>query len=197
MAAIRKITRDDHDVVPWKNGGGITRVIASGGSHGDHDDWGWRVSIATVERDGAYSEFPGVNRLTTVVVGNGTDLFHPDGSTIALNPLQPTLIPSDVALWGILRDDPILNLNVMTRRGHYTASVEIVGGPGETANDTGLGDLLLVHVLSGQCKAGITGGTPQNLSIDESLIVAGDGATTIDVCAAARIAAIRIAEVVS
>lgn len=195
MAGIRKVTRDDHDVVPWKNGGGITRVIATGGSRDGSEDWSWRVSIASVERDGAYSEFPGVDRLTTVVVGNGTDLFHPDGSTIALNPLQPTLIPSDVALWGILRDEPIVNLNVMTRQGRFVATAQICDGPHEEDITLDRDDILLVHVLVGSCSiSGGDGGSVSALA-DETLIHDGYGTFTLSLSEGSRSAVIRISVV--
>jgi len=195
MAAVRKITRDDHTVMPWKNGGGTTRQIATGGDDAGSGDWGWRVSIANVERDGAYSEFPGIDRLTTVVIGHGTDLIHPDGSSIALNPLQPTLIPSDVALWGMLRDEPIVNLNVMTRQGCYTASVEIVDGPAETTLDTGPNEVLLVHVLAGTCRLHHEGGDPCDGAEPDTLIHDGQGAFALSLAAASRVAVIRISAV--
>lgn len=192
MAGIRKVTRDDHDVVPWKNGGGITRVIATGGSRDGSEDWGWRVSIATVERDGAYSEFPGVDRLTTVVVGNGTDLFHPDGSTIPLNPLQPTLIPSDVALWGILRDEPILNLNVMTRQGQFNSHVDICDGPQEETITMKDDQVLLVHSLVGTCSLQHNDSDPIVAPEGQTLVHEGRDTFTLSLVKGTRVAVVWI-----
>ncbi|MEQ9491193.1 MAG: HutD family protein [Alphaproteobacteria bacterium] len=190
--SVCKITPDDHIVMPWKNGEGTTRQIATGGNDPDTGDWGWRVSIAAVERDGAYSEFPGVDRLTTVVVGNGTDLFHPDGSTIALNPFQPTLIPSDVALWGFLRDEPIVNLNVMTRQGRYTATAEIMDGPQERTVETAPSGVLLVYGLGGKCSLQSDGGDTVAAAEGETLVIEGKGCSGFTLIIEARVANISI-----
>lgn len=187
--SIRKINREDHSVMPWKNGGGTTREVATGGGAGG--EWGWRVSIATVERDGAYSEYPGVDRTTTVVVGNGSDLFHPDGSTIALNPLKPTLIPSDVALWGILRDDPILNFNVMTRQGAYMARVSVHDGS-ETRSYTIEDEELLVHMLAGSSLLSASDGKAVSCGEDETLLRSGKGTATLQIDNGARAVVVRI-----
>src|SRR5665647_2813187 len=55
-------------VIPWRNGGGVTReVVASGGS--DPQDFDWRISIADVSQSGPFSAFPGVDRVITLVEG--------------------------------------------------------------------------------------------------------------------------------
>src|SRR5665811_1616202 len=61
----------DLPVIPWRNGGGVTREVvasgasvASGGSGGsDPRDFDWRISIADVSRPGPFSAFPGVDRV--------------------------------------------------------------------------------------------------------------------------------------
>ena len=61
---------------PWKNGGGITRNIAK-----EQDKTGtlWRLSMADVDGDGAFSIFPGLTRILTVIQGDGMVLHGPDG----------------------------------------------------------------------------------------------------------------------
>ena len=52
-------------VVPWRNGGGVTReILASGGSGSDGFDW--RISIADVSEPGPFSAFPGFDRVITL-----------------------------------------------------------------------------------------------------------------------------------
>ena len=58
-ASTRRVLLSDVKASPWKNGGGVTREIAKGAAAGPDDDWGWRISIAEVERDGPFSTFPG------------------------------------------------------------------------------------------------------------------------------------------
>lgn len=56
---------------PWKNGGGSTRVLLTW----PHEaDWRLRVSVATIDRDGPFSPFPGVQRWFSVLDGEGVVL---------------------------------------------------------------------------------------------------------------------------
>ena len=59
--------------VPWRNGGGVTRQVVSAGGSGSQD-FDWRISIADVNEPGPFSSFPGVDRIITVVEGEGMDL---------------------------------------------------------------------------------------------------------------------------
>lgn len=60
--------------VPWKNGGGSTTEIAIGPPDSGFEDFDWRVSLATIEKDGAFSLFPGVDRTLALVEGHGMTL---------------------------------------------------------------------------------------------------------------------------
>nr|MBA2815075.1 putative ATP-dependent helicase DinG [Candidatus Pantoea persica] len=51
----------------WRNGGGETREIVS--YPPGEADFAWRASIATLARDGAFSRFPGVDRVITLLRG--------------------------------------------------------------------------------------------------------------------------------
>jgi len=73
--------------VPWKNGGGSTIEIAIGPPDAGFDDFDWRVSLATIAEDGAFSQFPGVDRTLALVEGHGMTL-QIDG--------EPTLISEAV-----------------------------------------------------------------------------------------------------
>ena len=54
--------------VPWKNGGGSTTQIAVFPPDAGFEDFDWRISLATIAEDGAFSEFPGVERTLALVV---------------------------------------------------------------------------------------------------------------------------------
>lgn len=66
MPAMQRIAADSITPVPWKNGGGLTRGLA----HGER----WRISLADIERDGPFSDYPGVQRWFAVVEGGGVEL---------------------------------------------------------------------------------------------------------------------------
>ncbi|HTQ70730.1 MAG TPA: HutD family protein [Acidocella sp.] len=52
---------------PWKNGGGITRPVAS--APGKAREFGWRLSLADVAEAGPFSCFPGIFRLMGILEG--------------------------------------------------------------------------------------------------------------------------------
>ena len=106
-AGTRRILLSETRPTPWKNGGGVTREIAVGAAPGSDLGWGWRFSIAEVERDGPFSIFVGVDRIISVIAGEGMDLRHADGSLTPLEPFQPVRISGEELLFGRLRRGPV------------------------------------------------------------------------------------------
>ncbi len=109
--------------VPWRNGGGLTREVISAGGSGPVG-FDWRISIAEVSEPGPFSSFPGVDRIITVVDGEGLDLVI-DGVHHLLHLQEPFRFDgasqtSSSPLAGAVRD-----LNVMTRRDRMSATVAI------------------------------------------------------------------------
>jgi len=61
-------------IVPWRNGGGVTREVLAARSGSDPHDFDWRISIADVNASGPFSPFPGVDRIIILVEGERMDL---------------------------------------------------------------------------------------------------------------------------
>ncbi|MEW1611864.1 MULTISPECIES: HutD family protein [unclassified Streptomyces] len=122
---VRLLRAADRAPVPWKNGGGLTREIAAGPG-GDAFDW--RVSLADVTADGPFSLFPGVDRTLTVVEGAGMDLVVGGEHHIVDEPMWPHDFPGDRPTEGYLLAGPVVNLNVMYRRGRTRAETAVVCG---------------------------------------------------------------------
>ena len=104
----------------WKNGGGQTAEIAVFPPGASLDHFGWRVSLARVETDGAFSVFPGIDRTLCVVGGVGMHLDidrHPLAFLDATSP--PHGFPADIRAFARLAKGPVEDLNVMTRRGQF------------------------------------------------------------------------------
>lgn len=109
---------------PWKNGGGETTEIAVWPPGASLDRFDWRISRAIVERDGPFSLFPGVDRTLAVLKG-GLKLKFADRPAVVLTPgAVPVSFAGDIAVMGELWGGPAHDLNVMTRRGHWRATVE-------------------------------------------------------------------------
>lgn len=173
---MRIIRAADCKVMPWKNGGGTTTEIAVAPEGASLSDFGWRISMAHVGQDGPFSSFPGIDRTLSVLTGNGIRLAFGDGETVALDrTTKPFFFAADRAVDGLLVDGPIDDLNVMSRRGSWTHSVERLAGGGRHDVTAERGVLVLV-VRQG------------NWRINDTALAAGDSAV-LEAPASVRLAA--------
>jgi environmental stress-induced protein Ves len=127
---MRDLRSREYRQVTWRNGGGRTAEIAVVPGSGE---FLWRVSMAEVAADGAFSVFPGVDRVLTVIAGDGLTL-EVDGRPTAVG-RAPFAFPGDVECFARLAAGPVTDLNVMTRRGRCRAAVRWRGAdlvPGAT-----------------------------------------------------------------
>ena len=111
--------------VPWRNGGGVTREIATAPYDGEPGSFRWRVSIADVTSEGPFSAFEEVDRQIALVEGAGM-VISVDGKPNLLNLFDVLAFPGDAPCVGTLVDGPTRDLNVMTRRGQASAGVQIL-----------------------------------------------------------------------
>lgn len=105
---------------PWKNGGGSTRTLAADG------EARWRVSIADIDRGGPYSLFPGYERVSVVLSGQGVEL-RGEGPAVMLRPGEPAAFAGDAAYGCRLLGGPVRVLNLFLRRGAARAEVFVPG----------------------------------------------------------------------
>ena len=152
-------------VTPWKNGGGETREIVSVAS--PDAPFLWRASIATLEKDGPFSPFPGVDRVITLLEGQPLWL-RGDNIAQRLMLWQPWAFPGEWALSSVGIVAPGLDFNIMTQRGRASATVQVVRDLQCPASEG------VAYVLQGEwdlagrrCAAGSglcwRGGSPRNL----------------------------------
>lgn len=114
--------------VAWKNGGGVTREIAAFPPGAGMDAFTWRVSLAEVAADGPFSAFPAVERTLTLVEGAGMDLTVGGRRRRVDTRYTPQEFPGDVPTDCRLLGGPVVNLNVMWRRGSTAPTVAVVRG---------------------------------------------------------------------
>lgn len=156
-AAVRILRAADRTAVPWKNGGGVTREIAAAPEGSGTEDFGWRVSLAEVAADGPFSEFPGVDRTLTLAEGAGMDLTVSGVPRRVDERYAPCDFPGDEPTGCRLLGGPVVNFNVMYRRGRVEADTAVVRGglalavPPQT--------VLLVVALEGPARLDHAGGT--------------------------------------
>ncbi len=108
----------------WRNGGGLTRTIAMQMREGGvavvgEPPWDWRISVATIERGGAFSVFAGVDRSSLLLGPGRIDLSAAGETTLQMQCQGEVVDYRGDPVWTatVLRDGPPLSLlNVMTRR---------------------------------------------------------------------------------
>lgn len=108
----------------WKNGGGTTTEIALSPVGAAIADFDWRVSMARIDVDGAFSEFPGIERTLSILAGDGITLSCPGADEVQLTTASPPhAFPADIPAHARLLGGSVVDLNVMTRRGVYHSTV--------------------------------------------------------------------------
>ncbi|WP_321786328.1 HutD family protein [Burkholderia pyrrocinia] len=105
----------------WRNGGGTTRTLATGGAQ-------WRVSLASIDRNGPYSRFPGISRVSLILSGDGVTLTS-DEAIVRLRPRVAEAYDGDVDWRAALVGGPSVALNVMTAKGRYRTTVRVMDEP--------------------------------------------------------------------
>jgi environmental stress-induced protein Ves len=154
---------------PWRNGGGVTRELASQpaatapqDSTGSAGGWDWRVSIADMSKAGDFSAFPGMDRVLTVVEGELL-LLSVDGAEHPLEKYRPFRFSGDAAAAGALPTGDIRDLNVITRNGAfkgYTSIIELSKKRAHPVFGGQLGILLQGQATVSPGTAGDEPGTP-------------------------------------
>ncbi|WP_417284736.1 HutD family protein [Comamonas sp.] len=138
---------------PWKNGGGSTREIVCFPPGAGMDSFAWRISVATIAQAGPFSAFAGIDRQIMLLDGDGVQLVASQaGIHHALQPRwQPFAFSGDVALDCTLLGGTSTDFNVMTRRGQWSAAVQVISAEhGSLTPDSPAG---LCMVLDGRWKA--------------------------------------------
>jgi environmental stress-induced protein Ves len=129
-SVFHRFHREDLPCVQWKNGGGVTREIACYPAGADFQSFEWRISIADIACDGPFSDFSGIDRVITLLSGNGIRLVSRQGDKggidhLLSDPFQPFDFSGDLPITAKLLDGPCEDFNVMTRRGICTAQVSV------------------------------------------------------------------------
>jgi uncharacterized protein len=177
----------------WRNGAGWTREIAAGRLPGEPawgaggpadgiqvldpdagDDWMWRLSVAEIERDGAYSPFPGVEREQVLLSGNGLRLVPEGGEPLELLPPHGRgRFHGGIRIEAKLVDGPSHVFNLMWRPAHAKATLWHRPLVGPMVLFVEPGNLWAIHLLAGQARFDADAGLPPMAAGDTALLAAG------------------------
>ncbi|CAN5532511.1 HutD family protein [soil metagenome] len=175
---MRVLRAADRVATPWKNGGGVTREVASFPPGAGLDDFAWRVSLADLSADGPFSTFPGVDRVLTVIEGGGL-VLDVDGRMLALDAASPPLgFPGDAPVTARLTGGPIRDLNLMARRGAWRARARRMTVMG-AAEVTAKAEVTLVLVLD-PLRIVRPGGAIDLRSLDAVMLENGHSALSLE-----------------
>jgi len=159
--------------VRWRNGLGWTREILR---LPDHDvDWALRLSIAEIERDAAFSAFPGVERELVLLQGNGVRVRFDDGRVAdVLPPHGRVRFAGEAAVHGELLDGVTHDFNMMWRREAVHAELlhRPLVGPMYFFSEPGVA--WAIHLLAGQARFEAGSALPALEAGDTAWLAAGE-----------------------
>ena len=184
---------DQRVPLPWKNGGGVTREVASFPPIGGLTDFDWRISLADVAVDGPFSAFDGYDRMIAVVAGAGMALTVDGTEHVVTRRPVPFAFSgaSDTACR--LLDGPIMDFNVMTRTGRVEADVQVMAIGGTVGLRNSETDDTFVVVSFGGDTATATatvGGMP--LGFLDAVVVRGGPDVSVTADAGPSVAVVRL-----
>jgi environmental stress-induced protein Ves len=120
----RVLRTADYRRMRWKNGGGWTTELAASASTVEGGNFDWRISIAEIESDGAFSTFPGCDRYIALLDGPGMELQFDAAEPVRLDQrLRFVRFDGEAKTFGRLLGGAVRDFNVMVRRDRVRAEV--------------------------------------------------------------------------
>lgn len=108
----------DQPVTLWRNGCGELREMVCRPSHGE-PGFDWRISVATITADGAFSYYPGIDR-SLVKLDGGALTLTVDGVQRRMEDGQLCTFDGESVVTSAIAGQPVRVLNVMTRRSTFS-----------------------------------------------------------------------------
>ena len=165
----------DYRRMRWMNGGGWTTELAAHPQAGGEAPgaFGWRISIAEIDSDGAFSAFPDCARWIALLDGIGMELTFDDAEPVRLDQrLRFLQFAGEARTHGKLVSGPVRDFNVIARRDAFGAEVlhRPLVGPMVFMPENATG---FVYLAGGHADVKL-GGTIQELAAGESLLLTPD-----------------------
>ena len=167
----RVIPANEYRRVRWRNQLGWTREITR---QPDGEDWDWRLSIAEIECDAAFSSFPGIDRALVLLSGNGLRLRFDDGEVRELQPPHDLVhFAGERGVVGELIDGATHDFNLMWCRERVHAQLwhRPLVGPMVIFGEPGT--IWAVYMMAGQARFADDSGLPALAAGDTAILEAG------------------------
>ncbi|NJN40558.1 MAG: HutD family protein [Gammaproteobacteria bacterium] len=159
----------DYPRLPWKNGLGVSQIIAASPDGAGYDDLHWQVSITGIEASCPFSQLPGIERHFMLLEGSGIELECRDDLTGAAvrhridTALEPISFSGDWRTECSLPGGPVRVLNVVTRRGLASARIRTHAISDRIVLERSRAELLVAFVASGALVAESSGAQAEAL----------------------------------
>ena len=169
----RLLSSADYKLMPWKNGHGATTELAIFPAHADLKTvpFDWRISMADVVEDGAFSAFPGYDRSLIVARGEGMELSF-DGAAAPVTVAgtgKAAAFSGDWRTHGRLLGGPVRDFNVMSARARVHHECEVIsGGPVQFVWERGP-ETLFCFCIAGHLLLKMRGSAEWQLAPEQSL----------------------------
>ncbi len=196
---MRILRSRDYAALAWKNGLGVSQVIASQPQAAGFDTALWQVGTTSIEASCPFSDLPGLDRQFMVLEGAGAEL-HCRGangdSEIRRKidePLESFAFRGDWQTECRLLGGPVRVFNVVTRRGRYSAEVSVSTSRKSIALEKAADEVLLVFVAEGTIQIE---GCPVSLAANDAMIADGPKLERYSINrTSARVVIVRLTEV--
>jgi len=154
--SVKLLRHGTYNRKPWNNGGGMTQDVWLWPETASQDGFDIRLSLASIETDGPFSLFPGIDRTITLVGGAPFVLYFGDTGEHRMDLLQPFSFDSVQTPSSRLNEGAASAFNVMTRQGKWTHQVSIVHGGEPRDLPVPRNGIAVLHVVLGnwQVEAG-------------------------------------------
>lgn len=111
---------------PWKNHAGSTRELHIEPAGSDLDTFMWRVSVAEVAADSAFSTFDGIDRTIVLLSGAGLHLQLAGGALQRLtSTYQPFAFAGELHVQAAVQGGATRDFNLMVRRSEAVGMVAV------------------------------------------------------------------------
>lgn len=195
---MRILRTGDYATLPWKNGLGVSRIIASHPHAASYDSATWQVGVTDIGIDCPFSSLPGLDRHFMLLSGTGVELTCID-VVAGINvrhavdePCVPIAFRGDWQTTCKLLGDPVQVLNVMTRRARAGARISLPRWGGPLLLDQHEGETVVAVLLSGGAQ--VVGDAVPLVPL-ESMVLdapAGERREVITIGGVARMAVVRL-----
>lgn len=172
------ISADAYRRVPWRNGAGWTRDIATGPGRDDDNassPWWWRLSIAEIDCDAPFSTFHGIDRECLLLRGEGMGLeTQGEAPMPVMPPFGRRRFAGERPVQARLVDGPVQVLNLMWQRTRLEAATWHRPLVGSMLVFVDPGDCWIIHALAGSAQIDDGDITATMSAGDTAVLAAGD-----------------------